>query len=294
VETSKKPLSNCPIAGSSIMPDIARFRFELDPLADVQPWGEAGRESLHWVGLTSGRYWIDTPLGEVLRYTAEIQKRWNYPFAYVDYYVARLFEDLQERLPAMLEPVPGDVAGIVSNHAWLRTAAGWSEDECDEGEIDDRWDLYHSALAWWQYRELDTGYLIHGPRLSFWCTGDDIHFRWSTPSNEDGGTSIYVVPTGYLRMSSASFQTAAHEFCQAVLSAMRERIEQIQQGAWNRIDCHLDVDRLAAEQRQREGSFAASTNRSLVTDWNQVRTQLKRLVERMGPVGAAGSSDLSR
>jgi hypothetical protein len=141
-------------------------------------------------------------------------------------------------------------------------------------------------LAWWHHRELDTGYLIHGPRLSFWRTGADIHFRWTTPNNEDGGTLVYVVPTGYLRMSSAGFQTAAYEFCEAVLSAMRERIGQIQRDGWNRTNCHLDVDGLATEQRQREGFLAASTQRTSVTNWNHVRTQLERLVERIGPIGA--------
>jgi hypothetical protein len=76
--------------------ELFRFRFELDAISDIQPWGEPGCENLHWFGLTSGRYWIETPLGEVLRYTPEIMKLWNLPFNYVDYQVARLFEDLQE------------------------------------------------------------------------------------------------------------------------------------------------------------------------------------------------------
>jgi hypothetical protein len=102
-----------------------------------------------------------------LRYTAAIQKLWNYRFSYVDYQIARLFEDLQEHLPAMLEPVPEEIAGIVSNPAWLERVARWREEGGERAEIDERWELYESAIAWWHEREIDTAYLSHGPGFLF-------------------------------------------------------------------------------------------------------------------------------
>jgi hypothetical protein len=46
-----------------------RFCFELDAIEVIEPWGEDQDRKPHWFGLTSGRYWISTPLGEALRYT---------------------------------------------------------------------------------------------------------------------------------------------------------------------------------------------------------------------------------
>src|SRR5476651_989771 len=87
-----------------------RFCFALDAVEDIGPWGEGEDRKLHWFGLTSGRYWISTPLGEALRYTDEEVRRCGLASPYVDYQVSRLFEDLQSILPEVLEPVPSDIA----------------------------------------------------------------------------------------------------------------------------------------------------------------------------------------
>jgi len=56
-----------------------RFCFELDAVEDIGPLGEGEDRKLHWFGLTSGCYWISTPLDEVLRYTDEQVKIWDLP-----------------------------------------------------------------------------------------------------------------------------------------------------------------------------------------------------------------------
>ncbi|MCC6589866.1 MAG: hypothetical protein IT168_24440 [Bryobacterales bacterium] len=259
-----------------------RFRFELDNLADIQPWGEPGTANLHWFGLTSGRYWIETPVGEVLRYTDQIRKVWNLPFSHVDYQVARIFEDLQAHLPHILEPVPDDIARIASNRAWLASANSWREEDSDKQEIDGRWDLYNAALAWWHERELDTAYLSHGPWLSIWRTGEETHFRWTTPCNEDHGTSVFVVPNGCFTLTSADFEAAAYGFCEDVLRAMSARIDQIHRDGWKRAECSLNVDVLIAEHQHRDRLFAELKGQRPGTDWNTIRTDLQNLIARVG------------
>jgi hypothetical protein len=260
-----------------------RFRFELDAASDIQPWGEPGRYSLNWFGLTSGRYWIETPLGEVLRYTPEIRKLWNIPFFYVDYQVARMFEDLQEHLPAALEPVPEDIATLATSRTWLKQLSLWADEECSELEGRQRWNLYEAAMWWWWQRELDTSHLSHGPRISMWRTRDEVHFRWTTNENEDRDVPVFTVPTGDLTMGLKTFQAAATDFCNDVLSAMRRRIESIQNNGWIRRDCTLDLSGLAAEQKHREEIFRQVSAKVLETDWLEVRTQLRALNSQMGP-----------
>jgi hypothetical protein len=55
---------------------VLRFSFELRPVAEVPPWG-SHRPNLHWFGLTSGLYWIDSAAGQLLRYTDEAVRRWE-------------------------------------------------------------------------------------------------------------------------------------------------------------------------------------------------------------------------
>jgi hypothetical protein len=258
-----------------------RFRFELDTVTDIQAWGEPDQRSLHWFGLTSGRYWIDTPVGEVLRYTAEVRKLWNYPFLYVDYPIARLFEDLQEHLPAISEPVPNEIAHTVSNPKWLKRVARWREGDGDKSEIEERWDLYDAAVGWWHEREIDTAYLSHGPWLSIWCTGEGIHFRWSTQSNDYRGVAVFQVPKGYFEISLSDFRVAAYGFCEEVLLVMKERTQLIRHDGWKRTDCAVDVAALVAEQQRREDSFANVRRRLSVTDWNRVRTALDTIIDRV-------------
>ena len=261
-----------------------QFGFELDAVSDIQPWGEPGRANLHWFGLTSGRYWIETPLGDVLRYTPEIRKLWNFPFLSVDYQVARLFEDLQEHLPAALEPVPEDIAMLATPRSWLEQLDSWINEECSEAEGRQRWELYEAAMSWWWQRELDTAYLRHGPRISIWRTNDGVHFRWITPENEDRGIPVFVVPNGDFSMSLRTFQSAACGFCDDVLSAMRSRIEDIQSRGWNRADCTVDLNGLVAEQRNREEKFRQVTIQVSETNWPEVRAQLRALTTQVGSI----------
>lgn len=267
-----------------VVADAFRFRFELDAVRNINPWGEPPKAVLNWFGLTSGRYWIETPCGEVLRYTAEIRKLWSSPFPYAEYEVARLFEDLQEHLPATLEPVPEDVSVLATDSRWLERLASCVDEECSEAEGLGRWDLYERAMSWWWHRQLDTGYLKHGPSISMWRTGENVHFRWTTLTNVDRGVPVFTDPSGEFRMSCSTFFSAAIGFCTDVLSAMRTRVADLRNSEWSRTDYTLDLDALSAEQQRREEMFRCVTNQKQETDWVEVRTQLRDLQSRIGHV----------
>ncbi|GAB4101642.1 hypothetical protein GCM10028790_06600 [Micromonospora taraxaci] len=85
---------------------MIRFRFELYPLDEVSPWG-GDRPTLHWFGLTDGWYWLEAGGQELLRRPRQVRR---HPF--VDYHLARLWEDVNVLTPTVLEPVPEDCAGL--------------------------------------------------------------------------------------------------------------------------------------------------------------------------------------
>jgi hypothetical protein len=256
-----------------------KFCFELDDPAKIEPWGEPGHATLHWFGLTSGCYWIETSLGTVFRYTDEILAVKGWPCHYVDYQVARMFEDLQQCLPAALESVPLDIAQTVTGPGWRAREASWIQAGGEHQES--RWDLLEAAVGWWQDRHIDTMHLRHGPDFHVWRVADEIHFRWETDDNYDGTTEVFAVPNGHVRINVIEFRTAAYGFCEAVLQAMRIRVDSIERNGWQRSDCALDVEQLVSEQKQREQMFIDVRNRSVTSDWENIREHLKELAGRV-------------
>jgi len=49
-------------------PEAGQFGilFDIDEVEKTLPWGNAGEHKLHWYGLTSGRFWIETSAGREL------------------------------------------------------------------------------------------------------------------------------------------------------------------------------------------------------------------------------------
>lgn len=249
-----------------------RFCFELDAVEDIGPWGEGEDRKLHWFGLTSGRYWISTPLGEALGYTDEQVKLWDLPSPHVDYQIARLFEDLQSVLPVVLEPVPPDIAALVSDDEWFARAEKWV-DGAEKRE--ERKELCCQAMDWYQNRALDTMYLVDGPLFHFWRTGEDVSVRWEpTGKNPEG---VWSTREGQFTVGVEQFRSSAYAFFSDVLGAMQERVDTIQTRGWHRADCKLDIPLLLKEQRQRTAWLEELKERRSETDWGNVRSLIERL-----------------
>jgi hypothetical protein len=117
-------------AGRDTWP-VIRFRFELRPVDEIMPWGDQDR-TLHWFGLTDGWYWIELDGQELLCYSGDMLRRWRgegheAARPYIDYQVARLWEDLIQIAPAVLEPVPADLVRFVASHPARWTETGTVE-----------------------------------------------------------------------------------------------------------------------------------------------------------------------
>lgn len=103
-----------------------RIQFRLRPVDDIAPWQPVPspdartpdwlrRPNLGWFALTYGWYWIEVGQAELYRYSQEavnamVREQPDAPWAsellqmpYDDYQVSRLWEDLLELLPDVLE-----------------------------------------------------------------------------------------------------------------------------------------------------------------------------------------------
>jgi hypothetical protein len=264
-----------------------RILFDIDEVDKVPPWGEKGERKLHWYGLTSGRFWIETASGQPLEYTPEIQRTWSLRCKNPDYFVARLFEDLLSVLPLILEPVPADMAARVANPSWRSNAERWRDAEGN----DLRWDRWYLATQWWHDRTLDLGYLQHAPDLAFWRVADEVFFQWRADNadNKEDDISVWSAPEGQVCISAAAFEAEVLRFGEELLACMDTRVRSIKQRGWPRQDCLLDVEELAKEQAVRREAFNRISQEQRITDWRQVRSALDVLLALMGESITSGA-----
>jgi hypothetical protein len=84
---------------------VFHFGFELRPLDEVTPWGR-DQATLHWFGIEAGGHQLLQPPA--------------------DYYVVRLWEDVNVLTRKVLEPVPADLQPFIRSDRtqWARLHPG--------------------------------------------------------------------------------------------------------------------------------------------------------------------------
>jgi hypothetical protein len=238
---------------------VIEFRFTLTPLGRVAPWGHEDR-SLHWFGLTDGWYWIELADHELLRYSPDTLRRTD-PTPqrpYVDYFLARLWEDVIEMTPAVLEPVPADLLDFVAGDSGV-----WRSVDSDAAS---------TAAVWWDGHTLDLGYLRRPPRIRAWRTVSDdsdvVTVTWR--HDDDGDIRFTAPPSGRVVISCESFLAAVRRFDHELMTAMERRIRALERsGPPNGV--HLDMKQLRAEHADRMTWLARGLRRVPRTDWTAVR-----------------------
>ncbi|MEV7553642.1 DUF5984 family protein [Amycolatopsis sp. NPDC089917] len=232
---------------------MIRFHFRLRPLAEVEPWGERG---LHWFALTDGWYWIEVDGHKLFRHPSNAVEG-------LDHYVVRLWEDVQEMLPSVLEPVPADLVDHLTGDqdAW-----------CDAAAEDDE-----TALDWYSSHFLYTGYLSASPDIVWWrsiADRDMITVDWRHTAEH--GLDCAVPRQGRASVPTELFLQAVEEFDRELIEAMDRRITEIETRGLAP-DIRLDLDQLRHEHQQRSRSLAVTLQHVPATDWAAVREGIARI-----------------
>lgn len=219
-----------------------RFRFELTPLDEVTGWG-ASKDSLHWFGLTDGRYWIEgdgvvQPPGEI------------------DYYVARLWEDVIRLATMLREPAPRDLEALL-----LSDPGSWTDPFAD-----DSWE----AVSWHGDHLLDLGYVTGAPEVIAWRSADAVTIRWS--ARRSGPDDGHERRSTSVSLPAAAFRAAVVDFDREFLEAMTERVREVAAGHVPP-GTSVDVEHLLREHADRTGSLRLSTaSPQRATQWDAVRS----------------------
>jgi hypothetical protein len=241
---------------------VIRFRFELTPLDQVQPWG-TDHDQLHWFALTGGAYWIELAGHELLRYSTDAETPVQSTPGFVDYYVARFWEDILEWTPTALEPVPADLVAFVASDD-----EQWMSIESDEAA---------AAKSWHEDHTLDLGYLRHPPRIRAWCTSqhgaDHITMTWRHRSGSD---IRFTASDGSATVTTHEFRRAVEGLDHDLMMAMADRVEAIARTG-PPSDVYLDINQLRAEHAQRSTWCERRLARTSETDWSVVRAGVRQL-----------------
>jgi hypothetical protein len=246
------------------------FNFRLRDWDKVEPWTFTdGTKSLSWFGFTDGWYWMTCGREELFHYTPDILAEWSGgELPYCDYQLARLWEDVLQILPRVLDPVPHDLAVILANEMelarWSRQRTVWFENTENVDEIE------NEATDWVGGRFLDSLYLVQGPQIILWRTDDLIHIRWNNSGKALDGVPVWTATSGTHEMPVEVFLSEIESFHCRFMTAMRDRVNSIT-ARWNRADVQIDLERLVEEQGERETALQEALVVQHETDWESVR-----------------------
>lgn len=263
------------------------FQFRLAPVDDILPWCvDVGRPALSWYGLTDGWFWIDVGGQELFRYAAgamddraqEDSGFRHQPLLYDRYPVVRYWEDLLELLPAVLDPLPVDLAAQVANaqewDEWQSAALQWQEAQA----TDTAGDTYYTAQRWWGARTWHALHLAYAPQIALWRAGDTVHVRWDNRSVTLDGMPVWDSLQGEVTMSVVDFLAAVRSFHARFLSAMAQRVQEAVT-EWPRPEVKIDAVALLREQEDRTSWLESAIGPRKVESsrdftWHQVRAAM--------------------
>jgi hypothetical protein len=240
------------------------FNFALRPLPDLQPSPSRNGPRLDWRALSDGWLWLALGGQEIWRCEGEPTEG---ELPYLDEQVARLWEELLSMLPAVLLPIPEELARQLEPRQWrgLLERAAALEDE--SGRV-------AAALGFFWERRLSCTSLTGAPRVHLWRRGETIHCAFWTPPGESGFARV----EGEVAIPLTHFLLEVRAFDTALLTLMGERIEAaIQIGGVP--GARLDRRSLSQEQAQRrEALDAALEARPAALDLAALRWLLQRLL----------------
>lgn len=210
-----------------------------------------------------------------MRYTDEQIREWGDESPYVDYQIARIFEDLQSVVPSALEPVPAEIAALVDDGGWVDSVEQRLKSLEETDKLKELHEMFWDATGWYGQRSVDTAYLVDGPNFSIWRIADEVQLRWRTRG--ENAVRRWCLPQGQFSIAAEQFKSAAYSFFDDVLAETQKRVERIATTGWRRTDCKLDIDMLVREQRQRTDWIDDLKGRNSETDWVAVRKLVNKI-----------------
>jgi hypothetical protein len=252
------------------------FNFELRPLELIQPWGVPHDPNLHWFGLTDGDYWIQVGNDILFEYSPLAQAQLGAK-RFCDYQVVRLYEDLIEFSPYVLESVPEGLRRYIAldestawNHYWTKWVNTIGSDE-------ESLDTLYDAGSWISSRTLDSAYLRPSTNVIFWSDFESVFIEWDNRDRLVEGGLAWSADFGRFTLSREAFVQEIRSFHTRLMAQMAERVSQIDAGKLPS-GIRVDLNGLLKEQQIRSQPIDQTIARlASPTDWSKVAQAIQSL-----------------
>ena len=253
------------------------INFTLTPIQEVAPWGSPENPSLSWFGLTDGHYWIEAGSSTLFEYTRETCPPGSTQYCY--YQVARLYEDLLDILPHILEPVPASLAPYISGEsaaAWEKTFDRWRE-ECGDHVSEDRYWEVRTFVADWKYnRHLNSMYLSPPANITIWSDAECVHIEWDNREYLIDGQPAWTAIRGSHKLTISDFITEIESFHARLMSQMESRVDQVAAGAHSEKN-KIDPAALAEQHKQSRYPIQTTLRTKPETDWLKIEKTIREV-----------------
>lgn len=232
-----------------------KINFELKTkLDEIAPFGEKGRYSLSWFGLTDGLLWITAGDKTVYEYSDTARKAWGGDTRYNDYYLSRFLEDFSANFEHIAQPISKELYDSVEDfkersQMWLDEVP----DDPDDPEFDRKYEEYLAKTEWFGDRVFDSGHLKGGPNIGCFRCGESLKFYWKSDYLFDSGESIWTSPRGSFEMPYCDFAAEVKRFFADFYAEMDEQVKLALDKDWGEIV--IDKEYLVRENAERRTGF---------------------------------------
>jgi hypothetical protein len=257
------------------------INFELVPVEKIKPWGEPGELSLSWFGLTDGQYWIQAGESRLFEYSKHVRDQ-GWP-RFCDYQIVRLYEDLLEILPYILEPIPDSLINYISGESgveWEGALALWETQNDENLEPDQYCDCMVAANGWRSYRTLDSGYLRHSPKIMIWSDEVAVHIEWDNRTKTIDGQCVWTALYGEFTLPREEFKREILSFHTRLMEQMAIRVDQVLSGALAP-EIRIDLVWLKNEHEERCLSLEMALGIQPKTDWSSVENSIHKILNEV-------------
>jgi Family of unknown function (DUF5984) len=253
------------------------FNFTLTPLELVEPWGGANdKATLNWFGLTDGEYWLSVGGQTLLEYGSDFRRKSGCS-RYCNYPIVRIWEDLLNILPNVMNPVPSDLAEFIIERpaSYPRSWPNVPENVRD---------AFHTAQLPIGCRHLDTGYLRPSADIRLWSDETSVNIDWDNRDAVVDGVQTWTSLSGKFKLPRADFEAEVRSFHKRLIDQMGIRVQHVVEGA---LPASIEIDLDGLVQDHNEWSKAldnALKEPPDATSWTEVR-MARQIITSWNAVG---------
>lgn len=191
--------------------------------------------------------------------------------SFVDYYVVRLWEDILDMLPDVLEPLPSELFEFFEKDGnfWFQWGSdAWNRVD-NQPDEDEALETFELVVSWQRIRRLKAAYLQDSPRIWIWSTEESVILSWDNTGIVLEGIQVWSATQRHYYIQRDEFLDEVFAFHGKLMSEMAERVDSVCDH-WSQTDIYVDTQHLRYEQQDRKTWLDHALNKAPSVNWDDV------------------------